>query len=162
MSHWLSRLTRPVPLPNWFADFLVLIPRLVCGYLLTKEFGAPKFGLPWSPPDNNLRLFEVAFWFPQDVRNFGGVFALAPGLFAWLGAFSEGVGGIALLIGLQTRLFGLLVAGTMLVAIFGQQWGNGMWQMLPALGFLWFGLYSVVLGAGRLSVDHLLTSRRAP
>lgn len=157
---WLRRLTQPLPLPHWSADLLVLVPRLVCGYLLTTEFGAPKFGLPWSPADNNLGLFEVAFWFPQDVRAFGGVFALAPALFAWLGAFSEGVGGVALLLGFQTRLFGLLIACTMLVAVFGQQFGNGMWQMLPATGFLWFGLYSVVLGAGRFSLDHLLTTRQ--
>lgn len=156
---WLTRLTRPLPLPHWSADLLVLIPRLICGYLLTTQFGAPKFGLPWSPSDNNLRLFEVAFWFPHDVAEFGGPFAVAPALFAWLGAFSEGVGGVAMILGLQTRLFGLLVMGTMAVAVFGQQWGNGMWQMLPATGFLWFGLYSMVLGGGRFSVDYLLTSR---
>ena len=159
--NWLARLTRPTPLPHWTGDLLVLIPRLVCGYLLTVEFGAPKFGLPWSPPDHNLGLFEVAYWFPSDVSEFGGPFALAPGLLAWLGAFSEGVGGVALLLGFQTRLFALLIAGTMLVAIFGQQWGNGMWQMLPATGFLWVALYSMVVGAGRLSLDHLLTARRS-
>lgn len=161
MPNWFLRLTRPTPLQHWSADLLVLVPRLICGYLLTVEFGAPKFGLPWSPPDNNLCLFEVAFWFPGDVRDFGGPFALAPALFAWLGAFSEGVGGIALALGLQTRLFGFLVACTMLVAVFGQQWGNGMWQMLPATGFLWVGVYSMVVGAGRFSIDHLLTARRS-
>jgi putative oxidoreductase len=159
--HWLARLTRPIPLPHWGADLLVLLPRLVCGYLLTKEFGAPKFGLPWSPADHNLGLFEVAYWFPNDVRDFGGPFAIAPGFFAWMGAFSEGVGGVALMLGLQTRLFGFLIACTMLVAVFGQQWGNGMWQMLPATGFIWVGLYSLVLGAGRFSLDHLLTARYA-
>ncbi len=118
--HWLARLTRPLPLPHWGADLLVLAPRLICGYLLTKEFGAPKFGLPWSPADNNLGLFEVAFWFPGDVRDFGGPFALAPGVFAWMGAFSEGVGGVAMLLGFQTRLFAVLIACTMMVAVFGQ------------------------------------------
>jgi putative oxidoreductase len=156
---WLTRLTRPAPLPHWSADLLILIPRLICGYLLTTEFGAPKFGLPWSPTDNNLRLFEVAFWFPGDVSAFGGPFALMPATFAWLGAASEGIGGITLMLGLQTRITGLFITGTMLVAVFGQQWHNGMWGMLPATGFLWVGLYSMVLGAGRFSVDGLLTRR---
>jgi len=156
---WLTRLTRPLPLPHWGMDLLVLMPRLICGYLLTKEFGSPKFGLPWSPADSNLRLFEVAYWFPGDVRDFGGVFALAPATLAWLGAFSEGVGGVALMLGVQTRIFAFLIAATMVVAIFGQQWTNGMWSMLPATGFVWVALYSVVLGAGRFSVDHLLTRR---
>lgn len=155
----LARITRPLPMPHWSADLLLLVPRLVCGYLLTTQFGAPKFGLPWSPPDNNLRLFEVAFWFPNDVREFGGLFALAPGAFAWLAAFSEGVGGVALILGVQVRLFAFLVSCTMLVAIFFQQWNNGMWQMLPATGFVWVCLYTLIVGAGRFSVDHLLTRR---
>lgn len=145
---------------HWSADVALLVPRLVCGYLLTVEFGAPKFGLPWSPPDNNLGLFEVAFWFPNDVRAFGGVFAMMPATLAWLGAFAEGVGGIALMLGVQTRLFAMLIAATMLVAIFGQQWNNGMWAMLPAAGFFWVSLYSIILGAGRFSVDGLFTARR--
>ena len=159
--HWLARLTRPTALPHWSADLLVLIPRLVCGYLLTTEFGAPKFGLPWSPPDNNLRLFEVAYWFPNDVRAFGGVFALAPGLLAWLGAFSEGVGGIFLMLGLQVRLVSLLVAGTMLVAIFAQQFRNGLWSMLPAAGILWVAVYGMAIGSGLFGADHWLTRRSA-
>ena len=158
---WLTKLTRPLPLPHWSADLLLLAPRLVCGYLLTTAFGAPKFGLPWSPPDHNLRLFEVAYWFPSDVSAFGGPFALLPGFFAWMGAFSEGVGGVCLMLGLQTRLFGFLIACTMLVAIFGQQFQNGLWQMLPATGFFWVGLYSMILGAGRFSLDALLTRRSA-
>ncbi|MEC5171415.1 hypothetical protein QF024_000126 [Chryseobacterium nepalense] len=54
-------------MPFWWQDFLFTIPRIVCGYLLTSDFGAAKFGLPWSPEDNNLKFFEVAFWFPNDV-----------------------------------------------------------------------------------------------
>jgi putative oxidoreductase len=150
---------RPIRLPHWSADLLVAIPRVVCGWLLTVQFGAPKFGLPWSDPDRGLGLFEVAFWFPADVAAFGGPFALAPALFAWLGAFAEGVGGIAWLLGLQVRLFSLLVAATMLVAIFGQQWKNGLWNMLPAMGILWVALFTFVLGSGRFGIDALLTGR---
>ncbi len=155
----LRTLTRPVALPHWAADLLIFVPRVICGYLLTVEFGAPKFGLPWSPADNNLGLFEVAFWFPNDVREFGGIFALAPRLFAWLGAFSEGIGGILLMLGLQTRLASVMIAGTMLVAIFGQQWGNGMWAILPAAGFLWVSLCFLAIGSGRFGVDALIAVR---
>ena len=156
---WLTALTRPARLPHWSADLLLLIPRVVCGYLLTKEFGAPKFGLPWSPPDNNLGLFEVAFWFPDDVRAFGGPFAWAPDTFAWLGAFSEGVGGIFIMLGLQTRVAAFMVASTMLVAIVGQQWQNGMWAMLPAAGFLWLGMMLMAVGSGRFGLDALFGGR---
>ena len=63
----IKQLTYPIKMPFWWQDFLFAIPRIVCGLLLTSNFGAAKFGLPWSPPENNLGLFEVAFWFPNDV-----------------------------------------------------------------------------------------------
>ena len=74
--------------------------------------------MPWSPNDANLGLFEVAFWFPNDVANFGGIFAIAPAFFSWMGAFAEAVGGLLLLFGFQTRITSFLIKFTMLVAIF--------------------------------------------
>lgn len=153
-------LLRPLVLPHWWQDALLLLPRIVCGYLLATEFGASKFGMPWSPPDNNLGLFEVAFWFPNDVAAYGGIFALAPAFFAWMGAFSEAVGGLLLLLGLGTRLAAFLVVCTMLVAVFMQQFSQGMWNMLPAAGFLWAALPALVLGSGRFGLDYLLVKPR--
>lgn len=57
----ITKITKPILLPHWPQDLILTIPRIVCGYLLTVEFGSPKFGLPWSNPDNGLRFFEVAF-----------------------------------------------------------------------------------------------------
>lgn len=160
MNRLLVTLLRPVALPLP-ADLVLLVPRLVCGFMLTVYFGAPKFGLPWSPPDNNLGFFEVAWWFPGDVAAFGPPMSWAPDTFAWLGAFSEAVGGVALLLGLGSRVFAFLVMCTMLVAIFFQQWQAGYWNMLPATGFVWYSLFTMVLGAGRFSVDALLATTLA-
>jgi len=52
-----DKITKPVALPFWWQDLLLAIPRIVCGYLLTADFGSAKFGLPWSPADNNLGFF---------------------------------------------------------------------------------------------------------
>lgn len=152
----MKKILTPVVLPHWSADLLLFLPRLICGYLLTADFGAAKFGLPWSPSENGLGLFEVAYWFPNDVAAFGGLFKVFPAFFAWMGAFSEAVGGLFLLFGLHTRLFALLNLCTMLTAAFFQQWSNGLWNMLPALGFAWVMLYLLVLGSGRFGLDALL------
>ena len=146
-------------LPYWWQDALLALPRILCGWWLTTDFGASKFGLPWSPPENNLGLFEVAFWFPEDVASYGGIFELFPVFFAWMGAFSEAVGGLFLLLGLQTRLWSLLIICTMLVAVFMQQFSQGLWNMLPALGILWVALYSLVLGSGRFGLDYLIIKK---
>lgn len=155
----LKQITNPILMPHWLLDLTLTIPRIVCGYLLAASFGADKFGLPWSNPDNGLGLFEVAFWFPQDVAGYGGIFAIAPGFFAWMGAFAEAVGGIMLLLGFQTRIAGFLIMCTMLVAMFLQQWQQGLWMMLPAMGFLWIGIFYMILGSGRFGIDFLFTKK---
>ena len=159
MGH-LSNLTKPITMSFWWQDFLLAIPRIICGLLLTKYFGASKFGMPWSETDLNLGLFEVVHWFPEDVAEYGGLFAVFPVFFAWIGAFSEAVGGVFLVLGLQTRAFSFLVVCTMLVAIFFQQFGQGVWNMLPAMGFLWVSLFTLILGSGRFGIDYFLTKKR--
>lgn len=146
-------------MPLWWQDLLFAVPRIVCGYLLTSDFGAAKFGLPWSPADNNLKFFEVAFWFPNDVAEYGGLFAMFPAFFAWMGAFSEAVGGIFFLLGLFTRPFAVLVFITMFVAVFFQQMNQGVWNMLPAMGIMWVSLFYIVLGSGRFGLDYIIAKK---
>lgn len=152
-------LNAPIIQNSIFSEIVIFIPRFICGFLLAKDFGADKFGMPWTPEHINLGLFEVVYWFPKDVAEYGGVFAMFPIFFAWMGAFSEAVGGIFLAIGLKTRIAAFLIACTMLVAIFGQKWDQGVWGMLPAMGFLWVSLYSLILGSGRLGLDYLIYSK---
>jgi len=112
--------------------------------------------VPWSPSESNLSLFQVSDWFIEDTSNFGGIFAVFPLLFAWLAAASETIGALFLVLGFKTRLASFFLMITMLVAIFFQQWNNGLWAMLPAIGFLWVTLYSLVLGSGRLGIDYII------
>ena len=74
----LKKITKPITMPFWWQDFLTALPRIICGYLLATSFGADKFGLPWTSADKNLGLFEVAFWFPNDVATYGGIFKMFP------------------------------------------------------------------------------------
>ena len=159
LKHILKGILKPVTQKSWLADAILAVPRLLCGLWLTTMFGADKFGMPWTAESQNLNLFEVAAWFPEDVASYGGIFALAPVLFAWMGAFSEAVGGLLLLLGLKTRIASFLIMCTMLVAVFMQKWNQGLWGMLPALGFLWVSLYTLVLGSGRFGLDYLISKK---
>lgn len=149
----------PILQKDWIADLLFAIVRFICGMLLALSFGADKFGMPWTPEGQNLDFFEVSAWFPEDVASYGGIFAMAPIFFAWMGAFSEAVGGVFLAFGLKTRVAAFLIMLTMLTAIFMQKWGQGIWGMLPAMGFLWISIYNLYLGSGRFGLDYLLTRK---
>ncbi|MBY0476242.1 MAG: DoxX family protein [Chitinophagaceae bacterium] len=157
----MKKIIQPIVLPYWWQDLLLSVPRIVCGYFLTADFGSSKFGLPWSPAEKNLGFFEVAFWFPDDVAGYGGIFAMFPAFFAWMAAFSEAVGGLFLMLGFQTRLFSFLICCTMLVAIFMQQINQGIWNALPALGFLWVAVFGCILGSGRFGADYLITLKKS-
>ena len=159
MKTVLKQLLTPVTQKHWFADLLFALMRFVCGMLLTIDFGAAKFGMPWTPSEKNLSLFEIADWFPTDVAAYGGLFAMAPVFFAWMAGFSEAVGGLLLALGLKTRVASFLIMCTMLVAIFFQKWGQGTWGMLPALGFLWISIYNLYLGSGRFGLDYLISKK---
>jgi len=154
----MRRLIKPILMPFGFQDIVLTLPRFAYGYLLAFDFGAAKFGMPWSPAEKNLQLFEVAFWFPDDVAAFGPPFSWFPALFAWMAAFSEAFGGIFWMLGLQTRLTSFLIFCTMMVAVFLQQGDHGMWNMLPGLGFLWLSMVYMVIGSGRFGLDHLIFS----
>ena len=158
MKKLFKKITSPQLMAHWPADAVFAIPRVICGLLLTLSFGADKFGMPWTSADRNLGLFEVIAWFPEDVAEYGGIFAIAPVFFAWMGAFSEAVGGLLLALGLQTRIASFLIMCTMLVAIFCQKWGGGVWGMLPAMGFLWVAIYNLYLGSGRFGLDFILSN----
>lgn len=156
MKNTLFKLFKPTISQNWPSDLLLMMPRIVCGLMLAFDFGASKFGMPWSYSDE-LPLFHVKAWFIEDVASFGGLFALAPILFAWLGAASEAVGGVLLALGLKTRLASFLIICTMLTAIIFQKWDQGIWGMLPAMGFLWVGMHNLISGGGRFSIDFIIT-----
>lgn len=156
--NFIKLIITPVTQKHWIADIFFAIPRIVCGLLLTLSFGSDKFGLPWSSTAN-LGIFEVVAWFPKDVAEYGGIFELFPVFFAWMGAFSEAVGGLFLAFGLKTRVASFLILCTMLVAIFMQKWGGSVWGMLPAMGFLWVSIYHLFLGSGRFGIDYLISKK---
>ena len=154
-----KKIITPVDIKGWASNILIAIPRVICGLLLTIDFGASKFGMPWTDSEKNLSLFQVAPWFPEDVAKFGIPFSIAPVFFAWMAVASEAIGGLFLTFGFQTRVAAFLIGCTMLVAIFFQKFGEGTWNMLPAMGFLWISIYSVVLGSGKIGIDYLLSKK---
>jgi putative oxidoreductase len=145
MKNLLSKIITPVYTPTWYSDFLLALPRIIGCYFLSVNFGGSKFPCP--------------DWFIQDTAKFGGIFAMFPTFFAWAAVLAETLGGALLVMGLLTRFAGFMVMITMLVAIFFQKWDRELWEMLPAMGFLWISIYALVMGSGRIGIDHLIAQK---
>ena len=89
---------------------------------------------------------------------------LEPGYqMALLAGSAEFFGGIALLIGLMVRPAALMLAVTMLVAIFSVHFVNGLFMSGNgyefALALLAISVALMISGAGKFSVDKLLEKR---
>ena len=89
---------------------------------------------------------------------------LAPGYqMALLAGSAEFFGGIALLLGLLIRPTALMLSITMLVAIFSVHFVNGLFMSNNgyefALALLVISISLVFSGAGKLSLDNLLSQR---
>jgi putative oxidoreductase len=102
-----------------------------------------------------------------------------PGLFAWAAALAEFVGGLALALGIRTRIAAGFATFTLFVAVFLHHklfnhvmvwlgtssypedvvasWGNPE----PAVTYLLIFVALVILGGGRFSLDHLVRRKKA-
>ncbi|WP_299253264.1 DoxX family protein [uncultured Aquimarina sp.] len=160
MKNIIKKIISPITMTHWSSDLLFAFPRILCGYFLAVNFGGSKFGVPWSPEgSSDLAFLEVVEWFPKDIAEYGGIFSMFPVFFAWMGASSEAIGGIFLLLGFKTRIASFFILCTMLVAIIFQKSDNGLWAMLPAMGFLWIAIYNLILGSGKFGIDYLISKK---
>ena len=79
------------------------------------------------------------------------------GLPYWLGyvsAFTEAIGGLCLVFGLFVRLFGLLIAGNMLMAILMVTRHHGYSGSAYPLALLAMAFMLLLTGPGRLALDR--------
>ncbi len=129
-----------------FASVALLLLRLIVGVaFLYHGWGKIQNPFAWMPPT-----------------------APVPGFFQFLGAISEFGGGIALILGLLTRLASLGLGFTMAVAVLmhavvmGDPFVNmtGGSSFEPALGYLGISILFLALGAGKFSLDSKIFGER--
>lgn len=90
----------------------------------------------------------------------------APGANAVMVSFVELIGGALLVLGLGSRLAALPLMASMMVAILTAQRDqvHGLPDLFGLVEWTYFALllWVAIAGPGKLSIDHLLTRRRAP
>ncbi|MBV1855457.1 DoxX family protein [Catellatospora sp. NEAU-YM18] len=135
-------------MPETVRDLAKLIARLGLGVIF--------FAHGWQ------KLFDLGI--PKVTAGFRAMGVPLPGLSAWFATFVELVGGALLILGLFTPIVGLLLAIDMLGAYLTVHIGHGLFidkggaELVIALGV--GALLLAAVGAGRYSLDHVL-SRRA-
>jgi len=145
--------TRTTALP---ADFALIAGRIALAWIFI-YYGAGKLFGAFNGPG----IHKTALYFSNTAHLHPG------GFFAVLGGVIEFGGGVAIALGLGTRLAGLALFGDMVMAMITVTWTTGInsqtsppgYQLNLALGVL--ALVVAVFGGGRFSFDALAERRVA-
>jgi putative oxidoreductase len=136
------------------ADWALLAVRVALAWIFI-YYGAGKLFGAFNGPG----LHRTALYFSQTAHLHPG------GLFAVLGGLIEFGSGVALALGLFSRLAGVALFGDMVMAMITVTWATGInslsdppgYQLNLALAVL--ALVAALLGSGRLSLDALVERR---
>ena len=90
--------------------------------------------------------------FAKFLAQFGFVY---PELMAPLSVYAQFAAGIAFILGIFTRLFGLITAFNFCVAVYMVHWNDPVPGIWPAAILIFLGLYFGLRGAGRYGLDAL-------
>ena len=159
ITYQFKKILTPFQVDGFLANIVLLVPRIIAGFLLAFKYAPIKFGTPWSPKSTNLGLFEVADWFVLKVTEFGAPFNLMPELFSWSAGFTEAFGGILLLLGLNTRITAFFITCVMAISIYFREWDD-TWSILPTFLFFCIGLFYLGFGSGKYGLDYWYTNRK--
>ncbi|MEC9466093.1 MAG: DoxX family protein [Myxococcota bacterium] len=142
MTTYLLKLIDAGPDRDLLTDSALLIVRLVFGLSMAFAHGLGKV-----PPSDGFIGFVGSLGFP------------APVFFAWAAGLAEFVGGIFIAAGLLTRVSGFFLLQTMLVAVFMAHGDDPFGKMEMGILYATVSLALMGTGAGRLSLDRLLSLR---
>ena len=94
--------------------------------------------------------------FEMFLAQFGFIY---PELMAPLSVYAQFAAGIAFILGLFTRWFGLITAFNFTVAVWMVHWSDPVPAIWPAAILIFLGLYFGLRGSGRYGIDALLEGR---
>ncbi len=90
--------------------------------------------------------------FEKFLAQFGFVY---PELMAPLSVYAQFAAGIAFILGLLTRWFGLITAFNFIVAVWMVHWNDPVPGIWPAAILIFLGLYFGLRGSGRYGLDAM-------
>ena len=151
-----KKIIKPFDVNGFIPNLIFLVPRVLMGFFLAFYYAPNKFGTPWTPDAMNLSLFEVSEDFVKHIAYQGYPFDKMALLFAWSIGFMEAVGGLLLIVGLNTRVTSFFVFLTMSMSIFVRKW-DGSWDILPVFLFFCISMFYMGFGAGKYSLDYRLS-----
>ena len=130
-----------------FADLGLLALRVVTGAFLI-----------YQSHDNVLSAARMDE-FEKFMVQFGFVY---PELMAPLSVYFQFAAGVAFIIGLFTRWFGLITCFNFIVALWMVHWNDPVPGMWPAGILIFLGLYFGLRGSGRYGLDAVFERRQSP
>lgn len=142
MTKILKLLLNASPMSHRLGDLSLACARIYFGAAMAFAHGIKKI-----PPSEKWISFVSELGFPL------------PEVFAWSAGFTELIGGGLIALGLATRVSSFFLIQTMLVAVVLGHAGDPFKKIELGLCYLFASLLFLGLGAGRYSLDAIISKR---
>lgn len=157
MKNLLQKVIQPFASDSWYLNLFIKVPQVVMGIILAFHFGKYSFGVPWSPDQLNLAFFEVAPWFLDVVTNFYEPIGNFPYAFAVFSGITKIVGGLALILGVFSRIASVCVIILMSIFLVNSEFIE--FNFTFPLFFIAVSCFSLYFGSGKYGIDYLIAKK---
>ena len=115
-------------------------------------------GMPWNRKSSGLDLFEVSPDIVLEMSDYLPPVSLAPEFFALLFTVTKTVGSLLVILGLGTRLIGLLYFLIAVLYLYNMNLIESFSFFFPIV-FIVFSILLLYFGGGRFSIDYLIARK---
>ena len=152
------KILTPFVANDWYLNVFIKVPQVIIGAILAFHFGPNSFGMPWSPAEFNLQLFEVSPRFLKVAANFHSPFGEFPYALGLFSGITKCFGGVFLILGLGSRIVCLLVLILMTIFLVNSHAIN--FNYIFPLFFISVSCYGLYFGSGKYGLDYLLSLKK--
>jgi uncharacterized membrane protein YphA (DoxX/SURF4 family) len=117
-------------------------------------------GMPWNKSSSGLELFELSPLLLEEMQSYLPPVSTYPLFFALLFSWTKTLGSLLVIVGLGTRLVGLLYFIVALLYLYNYHYVSDFNYVFPIV-FIVFSALLLFFGGGRYSIDYLIAKRRA-
>lgn len=159
VSLGLRRLLIPYHIDSKASNMVLALLQIVVAVYVCFVVDPNVIGMPWNKSSSGLALFELSPLLLEEMQGYLAPISTYPLFFALLFTLTKTVGSLLVIIGLGTRIVGLLYFAVALLYLYNYNYVTEFNYVFPIV-FIVFSALLLYFGGGRYSLDYLIGRSR--
>jgi len=159
VSLGLRRLLIPYHIDSKASNMVLALLQTVVAVYVCFVVDPNVIGMPWNKSSSGLALFELSPLLLEEMQGYLAPISTYPLFFALLFTLTKTVGSLLVIIGLGTRIVGLLYFAVALLYLYNYNYVTEFNYVFPIV-FIVFSALLLYFGGGRYSLDYLIGRSR--